>query len=82
VFPGRTLPNNLGFRVSCWAALCSLLGQIDSNCPPAAEKRFVCWSVLPCCLGGCGFGNHTDCEVSSENESMRLAFLRGSLKLG
>lgn len=59
-----------------------LLGQRLSNQPPVAEKGFVCWYVLPCCLGGCGFGNHTDCEVSWENESMGLAFLRGALKLG
>lgn len=76
------MPNNPGFLVSFWAALCSLLGQIISSCPLIAEQRFVCWYVLPCCLGGCGFGNHVDCEVSRENESMRLAFLRGFLKLG
>lgn len=72
------------FGLYCVLLGCSLQlpGQVSSSCPPNAEERFVCWDVLPCCLGGCGFGNQAQWEVPWENESMRLAFLSGVLKLG
>lgn len=72
------------FGLCCVLLGCSLQlpGQVSSSCPPRAEERFVCWDVLPCCLAGCGFGNHIQWEVSWENESMGLAFLSGVLKLG
>lgn len=72
------------FGLCCVLLGCSLQlpGQVSSSCPPSAEERFVCWDVLPCCLGGCGFGNHTQWEVSWGNESMGLAFLSGVSKLG
>lgn len=72
------------FGLCCVLLGCSLQlpGQVSSSCPSTAEQRFVCWDVLPCCLGGCGFGNHAQWEVSWENESMGLAFLSGVLKLG